>query len=272
MSQDQPEPNIRAAAVAGRFYPAEPCQLRRMVNSFIDQADGTDNQNAKAIIAPHAGYTYSGPVAGSAFRLWAEESSGIKRVVLVGPSHWIDFDGVALPNTEAFATPLGEVPLDLDTVRKIRPLQQVKIFNAAHEREHCLEVELPFLQTILPDFTILPLVLGEVSDAKIQEVVDVVWGGPETRIVISSDLSHYHSYERARSIDGRTACAIERLDSDALSAQRACGYRAIQALLRAASARELRATTIDLQNSGDTGGPRDRVVGYGAFAFMKPAC
>jgi AmmeMemoRadiSam system protein B len=261
----------RPAAVAGSFYPASAHALDRMVDGFLSEAKPSSRSDPKAVIAPHAGFIYSGPIAGSAFRPWANAAESIRRVILIGPSHYVYFDGLALPSAAKFSTPFGDVALDLDAVKQLQTLPQVQVFDPAHEQEHCLEVELPFLQRMLKDFQIVPLVVGEAGDDEIREVIDRLWGGPETRIVISSDLSHYHGYDAARRLDRTTADNIKAQLPDKLTGNHACGYRPIRGFLRAVEARGLCAETTDLRNSGDTAGPRDRVVGYGAFLFgAKP--
>lgn len=257
----------RPPAVAGLFYPDEARELGRCVEGFLQEGRPARTTDPKAVIAPHAGYVYSGPVAGTAFRPWMGTERRVERVVLVGPSHHVWFEGLALPSATSFRTPLGRVSVDQEAVARITDLPQVRVFEPAHAAEHCLEVELPFLQVLLGRFAIVPLVVGEATDEEVREVLDRLWGGPETRIVISSDLSHYHPYEMARRIDRTTAEAIEAGQADPLGVQHACGFRAIRGLLRAATARGLVAETADLRNSGDTAGPRDRVVGYGAFLF-----
>jgi hypothetical protein len=261
--------NIRPAAVAGKFYPAQPSQLRRMVERFLEQAHAGSLPNPKAVVTPHAGYVYSGPIAGSAFRTWVGQSRSIKRVVLLGPSHYAAFPGIALPRATGFVTPFGTVRIDRDASEQLRSLPQVREFPPAHKYEHCLEVELPFLQQMLSDFTIVPLVIGDATDEEVREVVEALWGGEETRFVLSSDLSHYHDYETARRMDRSTAAAIEGVWPEQLSANEACGHLAIRGFLKAAKQRGLSTHTLDLRNSGDTAGPRDSVVGYGAFAFAE---
>ncbi|GIX50231.1 MAG: MEMO1 family protein [Limisphaera sp.] len=262
----------RPPAVAGMFYPDDPRELGRWVERFVEEGRSGGGTDPKAIIAPHAGYVYSGPVAGSAFRPWAGAGDRIERIVLIGPSHHVWFEGIALPRAGAFVTPLGRVPVDREAVERIADLPQVCLFDPAHAAEHSLEVELPFLQVLLDRFTIVPLVVGEASDQEVAEVLDRLWGGPETRIVVSSDLSHYHPYEMAVRLDRATAEAIEEGRAESLTSRNACGFRAIRGLLRAQAARNLAAETVDLRNSGDTAGPRDRVVGYGAFQFeARPA-
>jgi hypothetical protein len=260
--------HTRSAAVAGSFYPSSAYALEGMVEGFLaDARPASRFFYPKAVIAPHAGYIYSGPIAGSAFRPWVEEAETIKRVVLIGPSHHVSFDGLALPDAAEFASPFGGVPVDLDAVKQLRELPQVQVFDPAHEEEHSLEVELPFLQRTLKDFQIVPLVVGKAGDDEIREVLDRLWGGPETRIVVSSDLSHFRGYEAARRLDRTTADHIEANQGGPLTGNHACGYRAIRGFLKSAKARGLTAEAVDLRNSGDTAGPHDRVVGYGAFLF-----
>lgn len=257
---------IRQPAVAGMFYPDEKPQLRRMVNDYLDQAPVKLDHVPKAIIAPHAGYSYSGPIAGTAFFPLAR-ARNVTRVVLLGPSHRVAFDGLAAPRATGFETPLGVVSVDTATVERARSLPQVQEFDAAHTQEHSLEVELPFLQLTLKEFALVPLVVGDASDEAVGEVIDLLWGGPETLFVISSDLSHYLDYHTARELDRRTADAIEQLQPECVGFDQACGRVPIRGFLWAAKKRGLPARTLDLRNSGDTSGRRDRVVGYGAFAF-----
>lgn len=240
-----------------------------MVGMFLEQARVGSSQNPKAVVAPHAGYAFSGPIAGSAFRTWAEQPRSIRRIVLLGPSHYVAFPGIALPRAASFATPLGNVRIGGDAVEQLQSLPQVHEFHPAHEHEHCLEVELPFLQHMFSDFTIVPLLIGDATDEEVREVVETLWGGEETRFVLSSDLSHYHDYETARQIDRSTAAAIESVRPEQLSANEACGHLAIRGFLKAAKQRRLSVHALDLRNSGDTAGPRDSVVGYGAFAFAE---
>ena len=261
--------SIRPPAVAGRFYPGDPDKLRRMVDSFMGSAKISVRGKSKAVIAPHAGYAYSGPIAASAFVHFAGERDTIKRIILLGPSHRFAFEGIALSHAEAFATPRGTVPVDKAAVNRIETFPAVCFEERAHLHEHSLEVELPFLQATLNDFTVVPLVVGDATDDEVAEVIDQLWGGDETRFVISSDLSHYYDYESARELDRCTAQNIERNAGEAITAQHACGYRPIRGFLQAAQRRQLHAQTVDLRNSGDTAGPRDQVVGYGAFVFNE---
>jgi hypothetical protein len=257
---------VRLPAVAGDFYPDDARRLQAAVRRYLP-ASSAAGPPPKAIIAPHAGYQYSGPVAGSAYALLAGAGGIITRVVLAGPSHRVAFRGVAVPSASHFSTPLGDVPIDLDAVARIRALPQVTVLDSAHAREHSLEVHLPFLQVALGRFTLVPLVVGEASGEDVGQVLDALWGGPETLIVVSSDLSHYHEYATARRMDAATSAAIEALRGDAIGDSDACGCVPVRGLLWVAGRRRLTARTLDLRNSGDTGGRRDQVVGYGAYAI-----
>ncbi len=266
-----PAENIRRAAVAGRFYPADPEELKNLLSSLFESCVTPAGPAPKAIIAPHAGYVFSGPIAASAYALFQGDREIIKRIVLLGPSHYVGFRGLAASSATAFATPLGLVPVDHEAVRATTSLPQVRLLDQAHQLEHALEVQLPFLQVLLPQFTVVPLVVGDAQAEDIARVLEALWGGPETRFVVSSDLSHYLPWEAAREIDARTARAIEALDFQGLGEQQACGRIPVLGLLCAARKRGLRARTVDLRNSGDTAGPRHQVVGYGAFAFDAPS-
>ncbi len=257
---------VRPPAVAGQFYPIDPQTLRVEVVSFIGDAI-TDDPAPKALIAPHAGYIYSGPIAGSAYRTLKSARTIIQRVVLLGPSHRMPFDGLALSDAEAFRTPLGDVPVDPEAVNLLSDLPHVRALPEAHREEHSLEVHLPFLQVALDQFTLIPIVTGAAPPEIIADVLIRLWGGPETLVVVSSDLSHYEPYEQACAVDTRTSRAIEKLDPMAIAYEQACGRLAIQGLLMVAQKKHLTARTLDQRNSGDTAGPRDRVVGYGAYAI-----
>ncbi|MEW6302614.1 MAG: AmmeMemoRadiSam system protein B [Verrucomicrobiota bacterium] len=257
-------PEVREARLAGKFYPAPPRRLEQMVKTFLTEGQKVD-VSPKAVIAPHAGYIYSGPVAGSAFLPFQPDGKTIRRIVVLGPSHWVGFDGIALPAANSFGTPLGTVTLDLEAIERLRALPFVRVFDAAHDREHSIEVELPFLQQTLEAFKLVPLVVGQAAETEVQQVIDLLWNGPETRFVLSSDLSHYHDYETATRLDRATTDDIEAGRS--VNVTQACGHLPISGFLRSAQARGLRARAIDLRNSGDTAGPREEVVGYGAFIF-----
>ncbi len=261
---------IRPPAVAGAFYPGEASALAAEVAAYLAEvgpgaaAQGTP----KAIIAPHAGYMYSGPVAASIYARLAPRRDTTERVVLAGPAHRVYVRGVAVPAVDEFATPLGPVALDTEVIARLRRLGCVEVSDHAHAREHSLEVHLPFLQSVLGTFTLVPLVVGDIGARDMAAVFDCVWGGEETLVVVSSDLSHYLPYESARQRDGGTADAILRLDAT-LVPEDACGAAPINGLLEVARRRHLAAELIDLRSSGDTAGPRDHVVGYGAFAFHE---
>lgn len=257
--------SVRKPAVAGLFYPDDEASLRAAVTGFLAAAGPGEGAPPKALIVPHAGFVYSAPVAAAAYARLAGAAPAIGRVVLLGPSHRVPFHGLALPGVEAFETPLGTVPLDPEAIASIEGLDQVIALPAAHEGEHSLEVHLPFLQTLLRSFTLVPLVVGDAAGDAVAEVLEALWGGPETLIVISSDLSHYHDYATARAMDAATSAAIEALAPERIGYEDACGRVPVSGLLEIARRRGLQARTVDLRNSGDTAGPKDRVVGYGAY-------
>ena len=261
---------IRPPAVAGSFYPADPGRLRGAVECYLAAAEDSGTPGTlRALIAPHAGYVYSGPVAGHAFAALGEGGADMRRVVVIGPAHFVPFRGIAVPAAEAFRTPLGDVSLDRHALEAIRDLPQVRLADAPHQPEHAIEVELPFLQAVLGDCSLMPLLVGEATPAEVAEVLNRLWGERDTLLVISSDLSHYEPHERARAHDAATAAAIERLDAASLRPHDACGYLPIAGLLVEASRRGIQARRLDLRNSGDTAGPKDQVVGYGAWAFHE---
>ncbi len=259
----------RPAAVAGAFYPGQAAALQRSVRALLDAAPGALPTRPKAIIVPHAGYIYSGPIAASVYaplQAWRED---VRRIVLLGPTHRAAVEGLAVPACEAFATPLGKVAVDRAAVAALADLPQVVVNDAAHAQEHSLEVQLPFLIEVFAHFTLVPLAVGRASAAAVCEVLERLWGGAETLIVVSSDLSHYLPDEAARAADAATTRAI--LDLQPLSDHRqACGATPINGLLLAARRRGLQAKLIDLRNSGDTAGDKARVVGYASFAFYPP--
>jgi len=271
MTREDKTGRVRPPAVAGRFYPGDPAELRQMIESLLATAPKPAGPSPKALIAPHAGYIYSAPIAASAYAQLLPDRESIKRVVLLGPSHFAEFEGVVGSSAEAFATPLGTVPVDLEMTRALSVLPDVTVFDAPHSREHALEVQLPFLQAILREFKIVPLLAGAVTPKQVGRVLDTLWGGPETRIVISSDLSHYLDYVSGQELDRTTADAIEALTPDAIGEGQACGRIPICGLLEAAARHHLCSRTLDLRNSGDTAGPRQQVVGYGAFVFEEAA-
>jgi hypothetical protein len=258
----------RDPSVAGLFYPADPAELARQVRGYLAAASAPDpaERAPKALIAPHAGYIYSGPVAGAAYAQIAPLAGRISRVVLLGPTHRAAIRGLAYSRAERFLTPLGAVAVDREAIAGLADLPQVRELEAPFEGEHCLEVQLPFLQITLGEFRLVPLLVGDASPDEVAEVLARLWGGDETLIVISSDLSHYLDYASARSLDARTTRAIEALQLEDIGYQQACGRIPMSGLLAEARRRGLHARTLDLRNSGDTAGPKDRVVGYGAYA------
>jgi len=258
--------SVRKPAVAGAFYPADAQDLHKMVQYFLNQAN-QEGIAPKAIIVPHAGYIYSGPIAASAYARVAAAHDKIRRVVLLGPAHRVPFHGLAASSAKSFATPLGIIPVDEIAIRRLVDLPQVHVMDEAHANEHSLEVHLPFLQETLGDFTLIPLVVGSARPEEVSEVLEMLWGGEETLVVISSDLSHYHDYDTAKKLDSATSHAIELLNPAAIEYESACGRIPVNGLLTVAKKLGLHAHTIDLRNSGDTAGPRDQVVGYGAYTF-----
>lgn len=262
---------IRHPAVSGAFYPDEARTLAAEVSSYIKQGRRPDLLPGppKALIAPHAGYAYSGPIAGSAYAALSASRTRVTRVVLFGPSHRVAFRGMALSDADAFRTPLGDVPVDREACRLAATLPSVASNNLAHRDEHGLEVHLPFLQCSLESFSIIPVVVGDAAPEEVALVQAALWGGSETLMLISSDLSHYLPYAEASRLDRFTSEAIESLSPEHIGADQACGRIPMQGLLLEAGKRGLRAITLDQRNSGDTSGDRQQVVGYGAYAFFE---
>jgi len=256
---------LRQPAVSGLFYPGSAEELARTVRACLDGAPARQERPPRALIAPHAGYVYSGPVAGSAFARLAPLRGKVSRVVVIGPSHHVAFRGLAVPSADAFATPLGEVSVDRVAVERLLALPQVVERDDAHAREHSLEVQLPFLQEVLGVFALVPIASGDASAEEVAEVLELLFDEPGTLVVASTDLSHYHDHATARRLDGATSRAIEALQPEALSWESACGRVGVSGLLVLARRRGLTVRTLDLRNSGDTAGPSDRVVGYGAY-------
>jgi MEMO1 family protein len=256
----------RRPAVAGLFYPDRPADLAADVRDLLAHAPETECVSPKALIVPHAGYVYSGEVAARAYARLRASATRVRRVVMLGPAHRVPVAGLALPDADAFESPLGRVPLDVASMRDVVALPQVAVSAAAHAREHALEVQLPFLQTVLGEFSLVPLLVGDASAADVAEVIDFLWDGDETLIVVSSDLSHYHAYAEAQSIDACTARDI-MAGAREIAADEACGATPINGLMRCVRAHGLVPELLDLRNSGDTAGDRSRVVGYASFAF-----
>jgi hypothetical protein len=258
----------RPAAVAGMFYPGEAVQLATELRAYLSSSPIDDAGLPKALIVPHAGYVYSAPIAAAAYARIAPARDTIRRVVLLGPAHRVPVRGLALPAAQAFATPLGTVTVDTEAVAGALRLPQVVQSARVHEQEHSLEVQLPFLQMLLKDFKIVPFAVGDADAEEVAEVLDLLWGGPETLIVVSSDLSHYHRYAIAQEIDSATTQQILAF-KPRLEHEQACGANPINGLLLCAKRRGLKARLLDLRNSGDTAGDRSRVVGYAAFTFTE---
>ncbi len=259
---------IRPAAVAGMFYPRDVGELRDNVQRLIEEGRNA-GVSPKALIVPHAGYPYSGPVAGTGYAQLQNLGDRVSRVVLIGPAHRVKVRGIAVSDADAFETPLGLVPLDHVAIRELLELPQVHVDTAAHAPEHSLEVHLPFLQTIFDDFTLIPMVIGAATFHETAEVLEQVWGGPETLIVVSSDLSHFHDQATASRLDAETTEAISELRGEELRGDRACGYLGIAGLLEVAGKRQMHVEVLDVRTSGDTAGSDDRVVGYGAYAVCE---
>lgn len=259
-------PTVRPAAVAGLFYPGERAELARAVSQLLAGAPEHGPEAPKALIAPHAGYVYSGPIAAQAYACLAPARSVIRRVVLLGPAHRVAVHGLAVPGVDRFATPLGLVELDTAAIALARRLSHVVVSDDAHALEHSLEVHLPFLQTVLDEFRLIPFAVGHAEPAHVAAVLDALWGGPETLIVVSSDLSHYLNYREAQTTDRTTCEAILALRTD-IDHEQACGATPVAGLALTARRKRLKPVLIDVRNSGDTAGDKGRVVGYGAFAF-----
>jgi MEMO1 family protein len=260
---------VRPAAVAGMFYPGSASRLAGDVEAMLDEVRQVEGPAPKALVVPHAGYVYSGPVAAHAYARLAPVRDVIRRVVLLGPAHRVAVRGLAVPALHAFATPLGIVDVDRDALAEVADLPQVVESDRVHADEHSLEVQLPFLQRTLARFSVAPFAVGDATPGEVAAVLDRLWGGTETLIVISTDLSHYHRYADARDLDRATAARIAALEP-VLGHEDACGATPVNGFLRCARGHGLEAELLDLRNSGDTAGDRSRVVGYAAFAFNAP--
>ncbi len=260
--------HIREPAVAGQFYPGNPAELGATIRTFFDEVEAPVGPAPKAMIVPHAGYIYSGPIAATAYARLRSYCDQYTRVVLLGPSHRVHISGLALSGADIFRTPLGDVPLDQIAIAALA-MPEVSIVDTSHKLEHSLEVHLPFLQTAISSFSLVPLVVGDAQPQAVARVLDALWGGPETLIVISSDLSHYLSYDDARISDKATCAAIEKFQPYSIDHQHACGATPIGGLLIAAKRRGMQVATLDLRNSGDTAGDKSHVVGYGSWLFLE---
>jgi AmmeMemoRadiSam system protein B len=249
------------------FYSDKPQELAAAVRAYVAEGKpATLSKPPKAVVAPHAGFIYSGPIAGTAYATLADRGKDLERIVLIGPSHRVAFPGVAATGATAFDTPLGPVAVDREAVDLLVKEGWAREFERAHEAEHSLEVQLPFLKQICPNARVVPLLAGDYEWRQLEKALSLLWGQDETAVVVSSDLSHYHDYATAQQLDGDTAKTVERLGAGQIDQEQACGATCINALLAVAATKGLACTTLDLRNSGDTAGPRNRVVGYGAFA------
>jgi AmmeMemoRadiSam system protein B/AmmeMemoRadiSam system protein A len=268
ISTNQRQLSIRPPAVAGSFYPQNASELNALLEDYLTNSD-VDITPPKAIIAPHAGYIYSGKIAANVYKNIEKLKTQITRVVLLGPAHRVYVEGIALPSNTHFATPLGNVPIDTDVVEELEHHSYVQFSDAAHEQEHSLEVQLPFLQKVLNDFTLIPLLIGNAAPDQVATILKELWGGDETLIVISSDLSHFLNYETACETDSNTTLLIENFDYENIGSSQACGCMPMRGLLKYAHEKNMSIQTLDLRNSGDTAGSKERVVGYGAYAFFN---
>lgn len=259
---------VRRPAVAGTFYPAERDVLADEIRRALDGAADRPppDRVPAALIVPHAGYAYSGPVAASAYRLLEPARRSIRRVVLLGPAHRVPLRGLGLSGADAWETPLGQVLLDQRATSSISSLSAVEVNDRAHGPEHSLEVQLPFLQMVLDDFALVPLVVGDATTDEVAAVLDAVWDDPGSLVVVSTDLSHYHSYGSATTVDARTVASIVARRPEEIGSDQACGVRPLRGLLSTAASRDLAVVPLDVRNSGDIAGDRDRVVGYASFA------
>lgn len=258
---------VREAAVAGLFYPADAGELSETVRSMLSNGQAAGSA-PRALIVPHAGYVYSGPVAAAAYARLIPFADRYRKVVLLGPCHRVPLSGLATCPADVFRTPLGDVPLEKALIASLN-LPSVAVSTEAHRLEHSLEVQLPFLQTVLDEFTLFPLVVGDTAPETVADVIDELWNETGTLFVVSSDLSHYLRYADARRRDRATCNAIEQLESARISHADACGAAAVSGLLIVARRRGLNARTLDLRNSGDTAGGREQVVGYGSWLFEE---
>jgi AmmeMemoRadiSam system protein B len=260
---------IRQPAVAGTFYPARGGELHDMLATMLAAAPGDGLPAPKAMIVPHAGYIYSGPVAATGYARLRPLANRVHRVVVMGPSHRVAFHGLAVPDDSIFRTPLGDISLDTGAIQELLALPQVHVDNEAHRLEHSVEVHLPFLQEMLETFTLVPIVVGDATPREVCDVISMLWNGPETLLIMSSDLSHYHDYETATRLDRATSHAIETLAFEKIGYEHACGRNPVSGLLLYARKHDLSVEILDLRNSGDTAGPRDQVVGYGTYVINR---
>lgn len=256
--------NTRREAVSGMFYEADPGRLRQHVDALLAGVSPATTATPRGLIVPHAGYRYSGSTAAAAYGCLASAAGKIQRVALLGPAHRVYLQGMALPSDDAFATPLGSVPLDRGAMKQIASLPGVCVSDEAHRQEHSLEVQLPFLQQVLGDFELVPIVVGHCPPRQVADVIDALWAMANTLLVVSTDLSHFHDYTTASRIDTATCERLLAREPD-LNGEQACGAAVLNGLMRSRQMQSLDITLLQRCNSGDTAGDRERVVGYGAF-------
>lgn len=257
---------VKPPAVAGLFYPDDPTALHAAIDGYLQASQAGADRRPQAMIVPHAGYVYSGPVAAQAYAVLRPWASQIRRVVVLAPSHRVGFRGIAISSADVFQTPLGEIPVDHEAIAALEDLPNVGRLDAAFAQEHALEVQLPFLQTVLSDFSLIPVVVGDADAEEVERVIAAV-RRDDTLIVVSSDLSHYHTYPSCQARDRETTANIEALRGDRIGPDNACGAYPIRGLLQTARHEGWHVKTLDLRNSGDTSGDRSRVVGYGAYVL-----
>lgn len=259
--------SVRQAAVAGSFYPADKNQLDKNIEYYLENCHQPEIGEAKAFIVPHAGIRFSGMIAASVYASIAKSTLTFKQVVLLGPSHHVWFKGMAIPSVDSFVSPLGEIPLQKATLNELLQFPEIQVADEAHQQEHCLEVQLPFLQKVLHDFSLIPIVVGETNYENVAQIIDYLWTLENTLFLISSDLSHFHDYETANQIDQETTLKIIAKDYQSIAPQMACGCIPIQGMLSVAQSKMLSVFCIGQCNSGDTAGDKSRVVGYAAYAI-----
>lgn len=267
--------STRAPAVSGLFYNDSPISLRRQVLEFLAAASSAEDRSAtknselKAVVVPHAGYIYSGPVAAFAYKEIQKEAAHFKKIVLIGPSHHVPFQGVAVPKMNTFATPLGSVSVDLSLKQIALNFSFVIENDEPHRKEHSLEVQLPFLQVALKKFSILPIVIGQASATDLTQLLYKLCTEKDVLIVISSDLSHYLPYNIAQKRDLNTIDHILHFEPEKIEYDDACGRQGIQAFLHYAQSKKLIPILFNYKNSGDTAGDKSQVVGYCSIGFYE---
>jgi AmmeMemoRadiSam system protein B len=263
------ETMVRPSAVAGYFYPSSEEQLIKIIKNYIEKANISIKSKPKALISPHAGYIYSGPIAAYGYKSIMPYYKDYDQIILLGPSHFEFVPGIATAPVDYFETPLGKIPIDKESIKKILPLPYVYQNMDAHKKEHSLEVQLPFLQYIFKEkeFKIIPIAVGKIQPKEIWEILNILYN-EKILIIVSSDLSHYYDYNTAKLLDEKTANAIEELNPYQIHYEQACGRVPIQGLLLFAKQRNLTPIRLDLRNSGDTAGDKRQVVGYGSWCFI----